>query len=87
MLSNTITVPAYTTYTENDYKYLIEDCKPTVVIVSNNTIFKKLKKTIEEKNFIKIIITFDDVAGVSYGKKYLDLKSIIRNLVYLKRTK
>ena len=36
MLSGAITVPAYTTYTEDDYKYLIEDCEPTVVIVSNN---------------------------------------------------
>ena len=26
MLSGAITVPAYTTYTESDYKYLIEDC-------------------------------------------------------------
>ena len=26
MLSKGITVPAYTTYTENDYKYIIEDC-------------------------------------------------------------
>ena len=28
MLANGITVPAYTTYTEKDYKYLIEDCQP-----------------------------------------------------------
>ena len=27
MLSGGITVPAYTTYTEEDYKYLIEDCE------------------------------------------------------------
>ena len=45
MLSNGITVPAYTTYTENDYKYLIEDCEPTVVILSNNLMHKKLEKT------------------------------------------
>ena len=36
MLSGGITVPAYTTYTEEDYKYLIEDCEPSLVIVSNN---------------------------------------------------
>ena len=34
MLAKGITVPAYTTYTENDYKYLIEDSEPSVVIVS-----------------------------------------------------
>ena len=35
MLANGITVPAYTTYTEKDYKYLIEDCQPSVIIFSN----------------------------------------------------
>ena len=34
MLANGITVPAYTTYTEKDYKYLIEDCEPSIIIVS-----------------------------------------------------
>ena len=33
MLSGGITVPAYTTYTEDDYKYLIEDCEPSLLIV------------------------------------------------------
>ena len=61
MLSGGITVPAYTTYTEDDYKYLIEDCEPTVVIVSNNEMLKKLNTTINEKSFIKKIITFDEV--------------------------
>ena len=44
MLANGITVPAYTTYTEKDYKYLIEDCQPTVIIISNEGIHDKLKK-------------------------------------------
>ena len=49
MLSGGITVPAYTTYTEEDYKYLIEDCEPSLVIVSNNEMLKKLFNTINEK--------------------------------------
>ena len=44
MLANGITVPAYITYTEDDYKYLIEDSKPSVVIVSNNEMFTKINK-------------------------------------------
>ena len=36
MAAGGITVPAYTTYTEGDYKYLIEDCEPSLVVVSNN---------------------------------------------------
>ena len=85
MLSGGITVPAYTTYTEDDYKYLIEDCEPTVVIVSNNDMLKKLNTTINEKNFIKKIITFDEVEkayhnlNVDNKEKYLDFNSIIKN--------
>ena len=46
MLAKAITVPAYTTYTEKDYEYLIEDCTPSVIIVSNNSLHKKLEKII-----------------------------------------
>ena len=85
MLSGAITVPAYTTYTEDDYKYLIEDCEPTVVIVSNNEMLKKLNITINEKNFIKKVITFDEVEkacnnlNIDNKEKYLDFNSIIKN--------
>jgi len=79
MLANAITVPAYTTYTEEDYNYLIEDCEPSVVIVSNNAMYKKLEKIINKKNFIKKIITFDIVVGPNYGKKYLDFVNITKN--------
>ena len=85
MLSGGITVPAYTTYTEDDYKYLIEDCEPTVVIVSNNDMLKKLNTTINEKNFIKKIITFDEVEkahqnlNIDNKEKYLDFNFITKN--------
>ena len=42
MLAGGITVPAYTTYTENDYKFLIEDCQPSVIILSSHEMHKKL---------------------------------------------
>jgi len=85
MLSGGITVPAYTTYTEDDYKYLIEDCEPTVVIVSNNEMLKKLNKTINEKSFIKKVITFDEIEkahhnlNINSKEKYLDFNLIIKN--------
>jgi len=79
MLANGITVPAYTTYTENDYKYLIEDCKPSIVIVSNNEMHKKLEKIINEKEFVKKVITFEAIDGLNYENKYLDFNSIIKN--------
>ena len=85
MLSGGITVPAYTTYTEEDYTYLIEDCEPTIIIVSNNDMLKKLNKIINEKYFIKKIITLDAVDKVVNSltidskEKYLDFRNIIKN--------
>ena len=80
MLSGGITVPAYTTYTKDDYKYLIEDCEPTMVIVSNMDMLKKLNTTINEKNFIKKIITFDKIDLNNNDKeKYLDFNLIIKS--------
>ena len=79
MLANGITVPAYTTYTENDYRYLIEDCQPSVIIVSNNEMHDKLKNIIEEKDFIKKVITFEKINSRNYKNKYLDFNSIIES--------
>ena len=87
MLAKGITVPAYTTYTESDYKYLIEDCQPSIVIVSNNEMHKKLKNIIKEKIYIKKIITFEKIRGVDKDK-YLDFDSIEkRNLLENKKIK
>jgi len=85
MLAGGITVPAYTTYTEEDYKYLVEDCEPSLIIVSNNEMLKKLNNTINEKDFIKKIITLDEVDKVINNlnlivkEKYLDFSSILKN--------
>ncbi len=85
MLAGGITVPAYTTYIEDDYKYLIEDCEPSLVIVSNNEMLRKLNNIINEKDFIKKVITLDEIAKVTNNlslnnkEKYLDYNSILNN--------
>ncbi len=88
MLSGGITVPAYTTYTEDDYKYLIEDCEPSLLIVSNNEMLKKLNNIINEKKFIKKIITLDEVNKVTNNlniinkNKFLDFNTILKNNLF-----
>ena len=85
MLSGGITVPAYTTYTEDDYKYLIEDCEPSLLIVSNHEMLKKLNNTINEKKFIKKVITLDEVNKATHNlnitnkEKYVDFNIILKN--------
>ncbi len=48
-----VTVPLFTTYSEKDYEYIINDCKPKICIVSNEIQLKKIQKFISEE--IKIL--------------------------------
>ena len=52
MLAKGITVPAYTTYVERDYEYLIDDCNPSVIIVSDYLQYNKIKNIISSKDNI-----------------------------------
>ena len=66
MLSGGVTVPTYTTYAERDYEYIIDDCEPTLIFVSNIDQFKKIENLISEKKFIKKVITLDEVNNTVY---------------------
>ncbi len=59
MLSGSITVPAYTTYAERDYEYIINDCTPSIIFVSNQEQFSKIKNIVKNSNFIKKIFSFE----------------------------
>ncbi len=61
MLSGSITVPAYTTYVEKDYEYIINDCQPKVLIVSNQDQFSKIENILKNNTSIKKIISFEDL--------------------------
>ena len=65
MLSNGITVPAYTTYIEKDYEYIIDDCRPSIVLFSNNEQYQKIRKIISQRDFIKKIFCFDKSNKIS----------------------
>jgi long-chain acyl-CoA synthetase len=64
MLSRGITVPAYTTYTERDYEYIIDDCTPTIIIISDKIQYEKIKGIIPKKEFIKKVILFENVENI-----------------------
>ena len=60
MLVKGVTVPAYTTYTERDYEYLIDNCEPSIIIISDEVQYKKVKNIIKKKTFIKKIFSFEN---------------------------
>ena len=78
MLSETITVPAYTTYAERDYEYIINDCTPSVIFVSNLEQFKKVKNIINNKNFVKKIFSFEILEGIKEDE-YVNINNLILN--------
>ena len=47
-----VTVPLFTTYSQKDYEYIIDDCKPRIFIISNNTQYEKIKKFISKDTLI-----------------------------------
>ena len=65
-----ISVPIFTTYADSDYKYIINDCKPTIIIVSNQTQLNKIKNYINSD--IKLIISFEKI----------DYKSVLAEEIY-----
>ena len=73
-----VTVPLFTTYSEKDYEYIINDCKPKVCIVSNDIQFKKIEKFISNQT---IIISFEN-----FNKKIKSIKNILEKDSKLKTT-
>jgi long-chain acyl-CoA synthetase len=78
MLSGGITVPAYTTYAERDYEYIINDCSPKLVFVSNQEQFNKVENIINKNKFIAKIFSFEKLN--LDNDKYINLNKLISSL-------
>jgi len=59
-----ISVPIFTTYSANDYEYILNDCKPSLIIVSNEDQFKKIKNHINLEQ--QKIISFEQIEAKSF---------------------
>ena len=82
-----VTVPLFTTYSEKDYEYIINDCKPKICIVSNDIQFKKIEKFISNEtkvisieNFNKKIESIENILEKNSKKK----QSIFLKIIIIK---
>ncbi|MDC3160769.1 long-chain fatty acid--CoA ligase [Candidatus Pelagibacter sp.] len=80
MLSEAITVPAYTTYAEKDYEYIIDNCNPKLIFVSNQEQFNKVKEIIKKKSFVTKIFSFEQLDIDS--ESYINVNKLFSNLDY-----
>ncbi len=74
-----VTVPLFTTYSKNDYKYILKDSEPKVCIVSNFEQFKKIKNYIKENTIIISIDKFDEKLDF-FEKIFLESKTNLKTL-------
>ena len=74
-----VTVPLFTTYSKNDYKYILKDSEPKVCIVSNFEQFKKIKNYIKENTIIISIDKFDEKLDF-FEKIFLEAKTNLKTL-------
>ena len=75
MLAGGITVPAYTTYLSRDYEYIISDCNPSVVFVSNDEQFSKIKTICERNSSIKKIFSFEKLTCLD-ANSYFNIEKL-----------
>ena len=86
MLAGGITVPAYTTYVTRDYEYIISDCSPSVVIVSNDEQFNKISEICKKNSCIKKIFSFEKLSEI-VSKSYLNIENLINDTNLFKEIK
>ena len=78
MLAGGITVPAYTTYVTRDYEYIVNDCTPSVVLVSNDEQFNKIKNICERNSTIKKIFSFESLKGIE-NDGYINIENLVED--------
>lgn len=68
-----IHVPIYPTISEEDYSYILGDCEPKLLIVSDRLLYDKLKPVATKTKSIKDIFSYNEIAGVRNWKEILNM--------------
>tara|TARA_B100000963_G_scaffold331214_1_gene321844 strand:- start:9 stop:1697 length:1689 start_codon:yes stop_codon:yes gene_type:complete len=62
LATGAITVPNYTTYTQKDFEFVLEDCQPKGLIVSNSKLYKTIFDAAKKINFsFEFVISFETI--------------------------
>ena len=70
LANGAITVPNYTTYTEKDFEFILQDCEPIGLIVSNDKLLKIILNASRKINYkFRFIISFDEIQNIQNFEK------------------
>jgi long-chain acyl-CoA synthetase len=68
-----IHVPIYPTISEDDYSYILKNCEPKLLIVSDKSLHDKLKPIADKVGSLEGIFCFNEVESVKNWKEMLNL--------------
>jgi long-chain acyl-CoA synthetase len=66
-------VPIYPTISEDDYSYILNNCEPVMVIVSDKSIFDKISPIISKVDSVRDVYTYNEVGKAKNWKEITDL--------------
>jgi long-chain acyl-CoA synthetase len=70
-----IHVPIYPTISEDDYAYILGNCEPKLLIVSDRSLYDKLKPIADKVKNIMAVYSYNEIDGVKNWKEILNLGS------------
>ena len=68
-----IHVPIYPTISKEEYEYILKDCEPSIIFVSEKGLYDKIKPIADAAGTVKDVYTFNEVEGAKNLSEIIEL--------------
>lgn len=65
--------PIFPTISNSDLKYILNHCEAKLIFISDNAVYQKIKQLRSELVYLKHIVSFNEIEGVSSFSEFIDL--------------
>lgn len=65
--------PIFPTISNSDLKYILNHCEAKLIFISDNAVYQKIKQLRSELVYLKHIVSFNELEGVSSFSEFIDL--------------
>ena len=70
-LIGVITVPIYPTISTDEYRYILNHCEPSYLLISDELIYRKISPLLQDVKSIKEVYSFSEIEKVNHWKELL----------------